>query len=481
MLNRDSARASGWVVVITLLIADMIYGFQQTAISPALPSVQTDLSASREWTVWLFSGYLIVGSVAPVFLGKLGDRLGRTRVYLWALIIFALGSVATAVSPTIQLVVVFRMVQGVGGVVFPLSFAIATESVPRDRVNTAIGVLTGGFGMGALLGFPLGGLLAQTLSWRWIFGIGAIVLALAIVMVRIVVPRLGHRRATGLDTPGAVLFGGAMAALIVGITEGPNRGWASPLALGMFALAVLLALGWYLRETHTREPLMDLQVLRSRGVLLTNLTSLLGGYAVFGTNIVLPFLLQGAGEPPAARAFGLAAGPLLIGIALTPRAIGQSIFSPLTGPLVRLFGHRAVFAGGTGLAALATLALAVFRSQLWMVMVELGALGVGFGLTISLSGSIVALAAEPGQTGIATSINSVLRRAGGAVGAQVSIAILALLTLPDGGPSDTAYTVSFGVCGLVAIGATICAALVIPRRRRSGHRREPISARDRDY
>jgi MFS family permease len=227
-VTAGKVQRSGWAVVVALLVADMVYGFQQTAISPAIPTVQQDLSASREWTVWLFSGYLIVGSVAPVFLGKLGDRIGRTRVYLWALVVFALGSVATAVAPNIELVVIFRMVQGVGGVVFPLSFAIATEVLPREKANTAIGVLTGGFGLGAVLGFPVGGALAQLLSWRWIFGVGAIALALAILMVRFVVPSLGGGVPRGLDTPGAALFGGAIAALIVAITEshtaaGPAR------------------------------------------------------------------------------------------------------------------------------------------------------------------------------------------------------------------------------------------------------------------
>ncbi|WP_137121169.1 MFS transporter [Segeticoccus rhizosphaerae] len=227
-MTAGKVQRSGWAVVVALLVADMVYGFQQTAISPAIPTVQQDLSASREWTVWLFSGYLIVGSVAPVFLGKLGDRIGRTRVYLWALVVFALGSVATAVAPNIELVVIFRMVQGVGGVVFPLSFAIATEVLPREKANTAIGVLTGGFGLGAVLGSPVGGALAQLLSWRWIFGVGAIALALAILMVRFVVPSLGGGVPRGLDTPGAALFGGAIAALIVAITEahtaaGPAR------------------------------------------------------------------------------------------------------------------------------------------------------------------------------------------------------------------------------------------------------------------
>lgn len=449
--------------VVALLIADMVYGFQQISIIPALPTVQNDLGASREWTVWLFSGYLIVASVAPVFLGKLGDRIGRRRVYLGALVVFMLGSVATAVAPNIQLVVLFRMIQGVGGVVFPLSFAIATEVLPREKLHTAIGVLAGGFGMGSVLGLPVGGAIAEYWSWRWIFGVGAIALAVGALLVRRTVPATGGREHRRLDTPGALLFGGAMALLVLGITEGPQRGWLTPLPLAAFGCAALAAVAWYFRETHTAEPLMDLKVLRSRGVLLTNLVSVLGGYSVFGVNLLLPYLLEngGAGNPLA----GVTAtvGPFLVGLVLLPRALGQTTSSTLTGPVSQRLGERRMFAGGMALLVVATLALAFYRAHLWAVLIELGVLGLGFGVVVSLSGSIVALAAPPGEVGVASSITSVLRRAGGAIGAQVSVALLTVFTLADGRPAPEAFTVAFVVAAIVGLAGTVCAALV-PRQ-----------------
>lgn len=458
------AAGSGSVTLVALLIADMVYGFQQTAITPALPTIQRDLDASREWTVWLFSGYLVVASVAPVFLGKLGDRIGQRRVYLGALLVFLLGSVGTALAPTIQSVVVLRMVQGVGGVVFPLSFAIVAQVLPRERVSSGIGVLTGGFGFGALIGFPFGGLITELFSWRWIFGVGAVALGLAIVLVRLTVPPIGERVHRSLDTPGALLFGATMAALIVALTEGPHRGWTSALPVGMFVLAIVSAVGWYFRETHTEEPLMDLRVLKSRGVLLTNVTAVLGGFSVFGVNILLPFLLEGSGQTTPMTAFGLSAGPLLIGLVLLPRAFGQVIGGPLTVPLTRLLGLGPAFAGGMLLVASATFGLAFFRGELWMILVELAVLGVGFGTTITLTGSIVALSARPGETGIATSITSVLRRAGGAVGAQLSVALLSVITVSGGGaPAAAAFTAAFATAAAVAVAGSVSAALVSPR------------------
>lgn len=123
-------------------------------------------------------------------------------------------------------------------------------------------------------------------GWRWIFGVGAVVLLVAVVLVRLTVPADGPRSRAALDTPGAALLGGAIAALVVELTEGPHQGWTSPFVLGAFSLALLAAVGWVARELRTSEPLMDLRVLTSRGVLLTNMAALLGGYAVFSVNIL---------------------------------------------------------------------------------------------------------------------------------------------------------------------------------------------------
>lgn len=454
-----------WLILASLLIADTVYGFQQTAITPALPVVQQYFDASREWTTWVFSGYLIVASVTPIFLGKVADRFGRRRVFLAALTVFLLGSVAAALAPSIGILVAGRLVQGVGGIVFPLSFSLVRDHLPNHRVRGGIGVLTGGFGLGGLAGFGLGGVITEFANWRWVFGVGVVVLILAAVLVRLTVPAGGPGTHTSLDTPGAVLLGGAIAALIVALTEAPQRGWAAPFVLAMFAVALMAALGWVVRELRTSEPLMDLHVLTSRPVLLTNLASLLGGYAVFSVNILLPFLIEGTGNGAATTAFGLTAGPLLTGIVLLPRAFGQMLGGPATGPLSRAIGPAVVFALGLLIQGLGTLGLALWRSEIWMLLVELGALGLGFGVTISAAASIVTLSAAGEQTGIATALNSVVRRAGGAVGAQVAVALLATLTVSgSGAPEPRAFTVAFAVAAAVSAVGAVCALFSAPLR-----------------
>jgi MFS family permease len=460
------------VVLAALLVAVIVYGFQQTAISPALPVIQHDLHASREWTTWLFSGYFIVASVTPVFLGKLADRSGKRNIFLVALGVFLAGSIGAALAPSIALVVICRLAQGLGGAVFPLAFAIARDELPSPRVSAGIGVLAGGFGFGALCGYTLGGTITQFLGWRWIFWIGAIVLGLATVLVSATVPASPSRRHRSLDTPGAALFGAALTGIIVAVTEGPQRGWAAPLTIAMFVLAVFAAAGWVYRELHTEEPLMDLRVLASRTILLTNAASMLGGYTAIGTSVLLPFLLQGKTGSDL-TAFGLAAGPLLTGLVLVPRALGQAVGGPATNPLSRGLGQVPTFAAGMALMTLGAAGLALWRTQLWMILVELAVLGLGFGLVVTVSGSVVTLTADVEETGVATSINSVLRRVGGGIGAQVGVALLAAITL---GRTDeaapAAFTIAFAVAAGVAFVGTICALLVAPR----GQRRTPQTA-----
>ncbi len=442
-----------------------VYGFQQTAITPALPVVQHDLGTSRECTTWLLSGYFIVASVTPVFLGKLADRSGKRRIFLTSLTAFLAGSIGAALSPSIGLLVVCRLVQGLGGAVFPLSFAIVRDELPPERVSSGIGILSGGFGLGSVVGYALGGLITELIGWRWIFWIGAIVLAVAATLVRGTVPVSPTRIQRSLDTPGAVLLAAALSGVIVAVTEGPQHGWSAPLTLGMFVLAILALVAWAHRELHTAEPLMDLRVLASRTILLTNAASLLSGYAAIGSSVLLTFLLQGKAGPHLA-AFGLAAGPLLTGIVLVPRAAGQAVGGPTTGPLSRRFGQVWIFAFGMLMMTAGLAGLTVWRAELWAIMAELAVLGVGFGLVVSVMGSLVTLTADVGETSVATSINAVVRRVGGAIGAQVGVALLDTITFGASlEPTPGAFTAAFGVAAAASFAGLLCALFIAPAQR----------------
>lgn len=460
-----SDRSPWWVALISLLLADLVYGFQQSAITPALPLVKKEFAASQEWTTWIFSGYLIVATVMPIFGGKLADRIGRRRVFLAALTVFLIGSVTAGTAPSTGVVVIGRLIQGVGGIVFPLSFAILRDSVGRRWLSKGIGILTGGFGLGSLAGFGFGGVIAQFAGWRWIFFIGALALILGIVLVWITVPVRAAGQAVGLDTFGAVLLGCLIATLIIALTEGSRQGWASSPVIALYLVALVAGVLWVWHERRTAQPMMDLRVLTSRAVLFTNIASFLGGYAVFSLNVLLPFLIQSAPVSGHLTAFGISAGPLLTGIILIPRALGQSVGGPISGPLAQRITPAVVLSIGMLVQSAGAVGLAFWRSHAWMLLTELAAVGIGFGVAISAAASIVTLAARGSQSGTASSLNSVLRRFGGGIGAQSLTAIIASITTRSGSaPAPAAFTSAFTIVAGVSVLAAGCAWLAVPRR-----------------
>jgi MFS family permease len=269
------ARYAG--VVAALFLGTTAFAFQQTAVVPALPTIETALAAPTRLSAWLLTGYLVIACVSAPLLGKLGDRFGKRRLILFALGAFLVGSVGAALSPSIGWLIACRTLQGLGGAVFPLSQSVVRDELPPEAVGTGMGWMTAAFGLGGTLGLGLTGLLVEAASWRAVFVAGAIVVVAAVVLVRAFVPPSPVRNPARLDLPGAGLLAGGLGALLLPITEGARWGWLSAPTLA-FALAGVAALAiWVVRELRTPEPLVDLRALGARPVLFANLTTVLLG------------------------------------------------------------------------------------------------------------------------------------------------------------------------------------------------------------
>lgn len=447
------------VALAALAIGDAAYAFQQTAVIPAFPTIQRALHAPETWTAWLLTGYLIVASIAAPLIGRLGDRHGKRRLLVIALAVFLLGSIGAALAPGIATLIVFRALQGVGGAVFPLSFAVVRDEFPPERVGGAIGLLTGFFGVGSAAGLGLGGLIAGALSWRWIFAVGAVTILLATVLVELLVPRSPHRAESRLDGIGATLLGGGLAALLVALTEGPRLGWGSAPVVGLLVVSVVLigALGAW--ERRVGAPIADLTVLRRRPVLFTNLASLVLGYVLFGTYFLVPSLVD---ADPGKVGYGFGVSAAGVGLLLLPSAVGQLVGGPASGWLGRRLDPKLPFALGMGLVAAGAATLAAWHGTLWQVAVAMLVLGAGFGLALGPAGALIAQSVSATESGVASALNSVVRRVGGGVGAQIGGALLAAVTLRGGAPSEHAFVVAFWIGAGVALAGTAC-ALLVPR------------------
>src|SRR5436190_138858 len=196
-------------------------------IVPALPTLQRDLDTTTAWATWLLTGFLLVAAVSTPILGKLGDQYGKERLLVISLAIFFVGCVLAIFAWNIWSLIACRCLQGLGGAVFPLSFAIINDEFPREKVGTGVGMISAVFGIGGGLGLVLSGLLIDHLSWRWIFIVGAAGVGVAVVLVRRYVPESPIKTPSRVDFPGAALLAALLLSLLLALTEGDSWGWTS--------------------------------------------------------------------------------------------------------------------------------------------------------------------------------------------------------------------------------------------------------------
>ncbi|MDX6553633.1 MAG: hypothetical protein QOH74_2121, partial [Gaiellales bacterium] len=253
-------RQSHNVTLAILTAAGIAFALQQTMVIPALPQLQRDLNTSTTWVTWLLTGFLLVTSVATPLLGKLGDQYGKERLLVVSLSVFFLGCVAAALAPNIWLLIAARMVQGFGGAVFPLSFAIIKDEFPEDKVGMAVGVVSSVFAVGGGLGLVLSGLIVDHMSWRFLFVVGAVPVGAAVLLVHRFVPESPIKTPTRVDVRGAVLLSAGLICMLLALTEGEGWGWTSPRVLGLFVAAAVLLPVWGWVELHTPEPMVDMRM-----------------------------------------------------------------------------------------------------------------------------------------------------------------------------------------------------------------------------
>ena len=215
------------VTLAVLTFAGIAFALQQTMIIPALPVLQREFDTSAAWAAWLLTGFLLSASVATPLLGKLGDQYGKERMLVISLSIFLAGSIGAIFAWHIGVLIGFRILQGCGAAVFPLAFSIIKDEFPPEKVGIGIGMVSAVFGIGGGLGLALSGVLIDNLGWRWLFIVGAIGVAAAIVLVHLFVPESPIKTRSRLDVPGALLLSAGLVALLLALTEGENWGWTS--------------------------------------------------------------------------------------------------------------------------------------------------------------------------------------------------------------------------------------------------------------
>ena len=269
-----------------LLICSMslfMVGLDITAVNVALPSIGKQLDASLSWLQWTVSAYTVVMASLLLFSGSMADRLGRRRTLVMGLSVFSIASVLCSVAPTIELLVVSRVLQGIGASMLnPVAMSIVTNTFtdPRERAQ-AVGVWGAVFGASMALGPIIGGALVTSIGWEWIFLMNIPLGLAAIMLVLRFVPESKAFSPRRFDPVGQALVVVLLASLTYGIIEGPNAGWTSPMILVAFGAAASSLLGLLRYEPRREEPLIDLRFFRSIP-FSTSITLSVAAFAFFG-------------------------------------------------------------------------------------------------------------------------------------------------------------------------------------------------------
>lgn len=455
---RIAARASTRVIFALLAVASATFAALQSLITPALPSIQEDLGTTQAGISWVLISWLLSASVATPILGRVGDIIGKDRALLVVLVAIAVGSLVAALAPTLGILIAGRVIQGLGGAVYPIAFGIIRDEFERDRVPGAVGAMSSVIAIGGGIGTVLAGPIVALLGWRWLFGIPLIVVAAVALLSWRWVPASPVRTGGSINWVASLLLASWLIALLLPVSVGSDWGWTSPLTLGLLALAAVLLVIWVFYESRSTNPLIDMRMMRRPAVWATNAVALLFGAAMFAVITFLPQLL----ETPAATGYGFGMSVTVAGLLMLPLLATMAVGGLVSGPIHRVIGFRAQLVVGSALLALGTLGFALWTAAAWQVAVSGAVFGLGLGVAYAAMTSVIVQAVPPSQTGVATGVNTNVRNIGGAIGTAIFTGVVTGSTGTSGYPSAGGYTAGFLTLTACAVVGLI-AALAIPR------------------
>ncbi|MGI5321834.1 MFS transporter [Actinomadura nitritigenes] len=450
-----TARGGRGLVPLLAFLGVMAYSLSMAVVTPALALIQEGLHTTAAGAAWAITSMTLSAAVATPVVGRLGDLYGPRRVLLAVLVVATVGMVVAAAAGSLPLMLFGRMLSGIGGGVFPLAYTIIRDVFPPARTASAVGLMSSMLGLGGAVSWCLAGPIIDLLGWRWLLWVPVAGLVPGVLLAWWIVPASEPREAAKVDWWGAALFGGWLVAALTALTEGMDWGWTSPGVLGLLGLAAALAAAWLLVEARVAEPLVDLRLMRVRGVWTANAASLLSGYALMAGGLLFPLLVQ----LPASTGYGFGGTATQAALLQLPASIGMTAAGMTAGLLDRRIGSRLVLLGGAVLTAAGYAFVVVEHAAMWQLYVGGLGRGIGLGFAYAAVANLVVAAVPAGETGVATGINTLIRTVGASLGTQVSAVIVAGL------PGERGFSAGFAVSAAAMV-AVLPLALLVPRRGR---------------
>jgi EmrB/QacA subfamily drug resistance transporter len=416
--------ANPWRVLATTAVGSFMTPFDGTVVSVALPRIGQALRLSFVDGLWVQAAYLAVVTAALIPFGRLADRGGRLRWYRFGVVVFAAGSLAAGMASDGNQLIASRCVQALGGAVLSaVSSAIITAAFPPSHRGRALGINVTSVYLGTTLGPVLGGLLTQTLGWRWIFFVNLPVAAATLLLGRGLAEPAAPGRVPGVSAADTVLFAAGIVAALIGLTLGPIWGWHAPVTLAVLLGSGALLVAFLFLETRLRTPLLDVELFGRNRVFAAGNLAALANYVAFTGVAVLTAVFLEVVEGRSARAAGLL---------LTAQPLCMVALSSTAGRLSDRIGSRWLTTGGMlliagGLAALGTLPA---HAPLWRLEATLAVTGVGMAAFSSPNTSAVMGSVGRDRLGLASGTLGTMRF----LGQALSVTLLGAIATSRLGP-----------------------------------------------
>jgi MFS family permease len=438
------------------------YALLQSLVVPVLTTVQAQLHTSQDTATWVLTAYLLSASIMTPILGRVGDMIGKERIFVISLAALAAGSALAALAPSIGVMIVARVIQGIGGGVLPVAFGIIRDEFPAAKVSGAVGSLASLTAVGGGLGIVLAGPIVSVLSFRWLFWLPMILTVAAAAGAVLFVPESPVRSPGRISWLPAVALSVWLVALLVAMSEAPVWGWGSVRVLVLLVVAAVVCAGWIWSELRAPTPLIDMGMMRLTAVWTNNLVALLIGVGMYATFAFLPEFVQ----TPRIAGYGFGASITQSGLMLLPSSVTMFATGSFTGRLIAWLGGKVLVTAGCLIGAGSMAMLAFAHAAEWEMYVSNALLGIGFGLAFPAMSALIVGAVPASQTGVASGMNANIRTIGGSIGSALMASIVTARLLPSGLPKESGYTAGFAAmtAGLVLAAA---AGLLIPAGRRA--------------
>ncbi|GAC1500587.1 MAG: hypothetical protein NVS2B15_23090 [Pseudarthrobacter sp.] len=449
------------LITAVLALSGTVVSLMQTLVVPLLPDFPRILGVTADDASWLVTATLLSSAVATPIVSRSADMYGKRKMMVICLAIMVGGSVMAAIGGSFLWLIIGRALQGFSSALIPVGISIMRDELPKEKMGSAVALMSATLGIGSAMGLPLAGVLYEQLGWESIFWVSAAAGTLLLLAVLVVVPESKVRTPGRFDYAGALVLSGALGALLLAISKGGSWGWGSEPVLLLFLSAVVLLAVWVPYELKVSHPMVDLRTSARRPVLMTNLASLLIGFAMFANMLLTTQQLQ----LPATTGYGFELSVITAGLCMVPSGLAMVIFAPVSGRLIRVFGGKTALIAGAAVMIAGYVGRVFFYDSIASVIIGSTVVSVGTAIAYAAMPTLIMGVVPITETASANGLNSLVRSIGTSTSSAAVAAVLTSVTITVGAahlPSFDAFKDVFWMAALASVGS-ILAAVFIPR------------------